>query len=326
MPKNSDQTQNLRCLQNHGPEVRVDVFLAQELKESTRSQVQSLIKSGLVKVNSKTITKPSYLVAPGDSVECVLERKKKEPFLSYDFPLDIIYEDADLLVINKPAGLTMHPGVGTGSKTLANAVSAKLGNGFGEESGSFRPGIVHRLDKDTTGLVVVARTPEIHAALSKQFADRTVGREYQALVFVTPRSSRIVRTQDSGVICSPIARDPRSRTKMAIVENGRRAVTNWKVLERMSYGALLSVKLETGRTHQIRVHMASIMSPVIGDRTYGDFSALPKQLQDHAKNFGRQALHAGFLAFSHPHRKERLEFSVSPPSDMAELINVFREG
>jgi 23S rRNA pseudouridine1911/1915/1917 synthase len=187
-----------------------------------------------------------------------------------------------------------------------------------------RPGIVHRLDKDTTGVVVVAKSTPVHAALSKQFADRTTERSYRALVYTTPRAKRVVQLQDHGEIAKPIGRHPTQRTLMTISEKGKPAVTQWRVVERFAYGTVVECRLQTGRTHQIRVHMDSIGCPVIGDATYGDFSNLPSQLREAAERFGRQALHAATLAFRHPISGEQLSFSAELPADFQSLLEFFR--
>jgi 23S rRNA pseudouridine1911/1915/1917 synthase len=242
-----------------------------------------------------------------------------------DFPLDIMYQDDDVVVINKPAGLSMHPGAGNRSNTLANALVGHLVKGAEFEQLPERPGIVHRLDKDTTGVVVVARNVAAHTHLSEQFRTRSVSRAYKALVLRTPRARRLLDQSDSGTVDLNLDRDPFHRTRMAIVdEGGRRAVSHWHVLERMDYGALLDIKLETGRTHQIRVHMAAIQSPVIGDKVYGDFSALPAKLKTLADKFGRQALHAYRLEFDHPVSTKRLSFVSELPTDFEELIAAYR--
>jgi 23S rRNA pseudouridine1911/1915/1917 synthase len=238
--------------------------------------------------------------------------------------LEILFEDEHLIVINKPCGLSMHPGAGNRVATLANAVVAHVGTHQGEVGEVDRPGIVHRLDKDTTGVVVVAKSAKALTGLAKQFNDRTIKREYLSLVFTTPRAKRAVQLQDSGEVVAAIGRHPTERTKMAVHAEGRPALTKWRVVERFSYGTLLANTLQTGRTHQIRVHMDSIGSPVIGDTMYGDFSGLPKHLKEAAERFGRQALHAASLGFSHPIHDTFQEFSAPLPDDMEVLISQFR--
>jgi 23S rRNA pseudouridine1911/1915/1917 synthase len=247
--------------------------------------------------------------------------RQLEPF---EFPLQILFEDADLLVINKPAGISMHPGAGNRAHTIANAVVQHVGVKQRAVGEGDRPGIVHRLDKDTTGVVVIAKSTPVHAALAAQFAERSIDRSYRALVFTTPRAKRPVQSSDHGEISGPIGRHPTKRTLMAISAKGKEAVTEWKVLERFTYGTLLECRLQTGRTHQIRVHMESIGCPVIGDSTYGDFSNLPPQLREAAEAFGRQALHAATLSFTHPSSGERLSFTAPLPDDFQKLLDAFQ--
>lgn len=289
----------------------------------SRSQIQQVISSEQLRVNSKVIKKSSHLVKAGDKVEFLLVPVQTQTVEAESHELDVVYEDKYLMVVNKPAGMAMHPGAGIKKGTLANAVAGKINADLKEEN-SDRPGIVHRLDKDTTGLVVIAKSVQVHAALAAQFSARTTGRKYTALCFSTPRSKNILRTNDSGTVNAPIGRHPTQRKLMSIVQQGRNATTNWSVVERMSYAALVELKLETGRTHQIRVHMQSIGAPVIGDPVYGDFSALPLKLKKAAEQFGRQALHAATLEFDHPVTKKRLSFTAQPPKDFEDLIEVFR--
>jgi 23S rRNA pseudouridine1911/1915/1917 synthase len=311
------------------PAIRVDKFLHQQLGaleepvEVTRSQLKRWIEHSGVLINQKQVCKSGALVKPGAEVVFVpqyVDDKELEPF---DFSLQILHEDSAVIVVNKPPGLTVHPGAGNPDKTLLNAVVhhfERHSNCFSEK---IRPGIVHRLDRDTSGVMVIARNPAAHAALSQQFADRTVDRAYRTLVLSTPRARRVIDKEDSGVIDAPLARDPSNRLCMAVVESGKRAVTNWKVIERYANANLLEVKLQTGRTHQIRVHMNHVGSPVIGDRTYGNCSALPKALLLQADAFGRQALHAFRLGFVHPETKEPVLFESDLPDDFAALVHAF---
>jgi 23S rRNA pseudouridine1911/1915/1917 synthase len=300
---------------------RLDVWLA-EVASTSRSQVQGWVRLGFVRVNGELAKKSGLKIEHGDRISWnVVSEVEASPLARYNFALQVVYEDEHLLVIDKPAGLSMHPGAGNKTQTLANALVGKIS---GEMIGD-RPGIVHRLDKDTTGLVVVAKTPSVHAGLAKQFAARTTSREYLALVLSTPRGTRVVRQSDSGTIDAPIARSTTNRKQMqAGVEGGRKAVTHWQVIERMGYAVLLSVKLETGRTHQIRVHMASVHCPVIGDRLYGDFDLLPQNLKASSEAFARQALHARLLGFNHPVGGKRLEFESPMPEDMKRVVDEFR--
>lgn len=292
----------------------------------TRSQVQRLIRAGQVDVSGITATKSGAIVKPSSAIKIELElpRQSEQTYEPYDFPLKVVHEDPDLLVIDKPAGIAMHPGAGNVDRTLANAVCFYLRNNTPQETPD-RAGIVHRLDRDTTGLVVVAKNKRAQQRLAQQFAMRKAERRYQALALSTPRARRPVAQKSSGTVDQPIGRSNRERTKMAInTKNGRRAVTHWNVVEPLGYGVLLGLKLETGRTHQIRVHLESIAAPVIGDKSYGDFSALPRELKRAADEFGRQALHAELLGFRHPTSGEEISFSSPLPSDMQELVDAFR--
>lgn len=306
---------------------RLDRVIQRELSATeglSRSQVERLIEAGHVSVNGKVVVKPAFRVEPGEIIEIVPAEPRPSELTPFSFHLKVLYEDQHLLVVNKPAGVSMHPGAGNRNQTLANAVVHHVGARQGEVGASDRPGIVHRLDKDTTGVVVIAKSTPVHAQLSKQFAERSTERSYAALVFTTPRAKRPVQVAEQGVVQGAIGRHPTQRTLMAITEKGKPAVTQWKVLERFTYGTLLECRLQTGRTHQIRVHMKSIGCPIIGDRAYGDFSNLPKALRDAAEALGRQALHASTLAFTHPVTGQRLAFHAEFPDDFAALINRFR--
>jgi len=312
-------------------QVRLDKVIHEEISQQTeledvsRSQIKLWISGGRVSVDGETLTKAGALVKPGSKLTVLPLLESPYEIEPYDFELDVLYEDSSLIVINKPAGLTMHPGAGNRHETLVNALYARTPEIKNVENETFRPGIVHRLDKDTTGVVVIAKTTSAHNVLSAQFADRSVDRKYLALVLTTPRARREINSNDSGVIDAAIGRCPQNRVKMAVrEEGGRSAVTNWQVRERMDYGTLLEVKLQSGRTHQIRVHMDSIASPVIGDRVYGNFAALPKKLEIASQKFGRQALHAYRLEFEHPVSKERMLFEAALPEDFEELLEVFR--
>ncbi len=294
------------------------------ISEVSRSQVERWIEQGAVAVDGKVITKPAYKLEEGDSVNIDVPSERPTTLEPLDLPLEIAFEDQHLLVVNKPAGLSMHPGAGNTSTTLANAIVRHVGHEQLRVGETDRPGIVHRLDKDTTGLVVVAKSTSVLAALSKQFSERSAGRTYRALLFSTPRGVRPIQRADAGEVNAPIGRHPTQRRLMAISEKGRLAVTTWRVIERFRYGTLMECKLQTGRTHQIRVHMQSIGCPVIGDRVYGDFSNLPQVLREAADQFGRQALHAATLSFTHPATNERLSFCAPLPADFERLLSVFR--
>lgn len=306
---------------------RLDKLLAEAVEAQlpelglTRSRLQAIIQNGVL-LNGVECRKPGLPVVDAEVRFVIVEQKVTHA--PHKMDLDVVFDDDQLCVINKPAGLVVHPGAGNSHSTLVNVLVGMFpGIGSGD-----RPGIVHRLDKDTTGLIVVAKNVSAQNALATQFASRTVGREYMALALTTPRARRTIDLADSGQIATFLARHPNNRKIFCATDDvkgrGRRAVTNWRVVERLSHGTLLALKLETGRTHQIRVHLDSIGSPVIGDQTYGDFSPLPKPLQEASKDFGRQALHAATLEFDHPTSGKRLKFTAPIPSDMEQLISTFR--
>ena len=311
-----------------GGPIRLDRAVFKQLNViigCSRSQVERWVESRAVKVNNRVVIKPAFKVESGDLIEVVAIDDRKYILSPYSFKLSVLFEDEHLIVINKPSGLSMHPGAGNREETLANAVVSHVGAMQLQVGESDRPGIVHRLDKDTTGVVVVAKSTPVHAALAKQFAERTIERTYTALVFTTPRARRPIQHSYSGEISAPIGRHPTHRKLMTVISTGRAAITRWMVLERFAYGTLIQCKLETGRTHQIRVHLNHIGCPVIGDRTYGDFSNLPARLRDFAEAFGRQALHAATLSFAHPISGERISFSAPLPDDYEKLVNLFRD-
>lgn len=306
---------------------RLDQVLADKLAQQseysylTRSQIKKIIEGGFVTLNDVTTLKAGTRVKQDTVVEVVVPPAEPSYLVPYDYKLDIVYEDNDLIVVNKPADLVMHPGAGNKDKTLANALIAYAPDAFLKMGLSQRPGIVHRLDKDTTGLVVVAKNLATQNSLSQQFSDRAVERRYMALCLSTPRSQNVVDIEDAGVIDQPIGRHPDKRTLFCINPDGQKAITNWKVLERFPYANLLELKLETGRTHQIRVHLESISSPVLGDQVYGNFNSAPKPLQNELKKLGRQALHAFRLGFTHPATDEKLSFNADAPEDFKDLLN-----
>lgn len=307
----------------------VSYLLGQGLIQGvTRSQVKGWIDHGAVRIAGALIQKSGIKLKVGELVE--LEVPDPEPSLlqPYSFDLPIVYEDDELLVIDKPAGISMHPGAGNRTETVVNALLGRQGEQLLEEEmlKSDRPGIVHRLDKDTSGLVVVAKTLNALNKLSAQFKEHSVTRCYQALALSTPRAKRLINQQSAGVIDAAIGRHPVKRKQMAVLNHGgRTAITRWQKLEELAFGCLLELRLETGRTHQIRVHLDHIGSPVIGDPIYGNCSVLPPALQKAAAEFGRQALHAVSLGFEHPVNRERLEFKSELPLDFVNLLACFRQ-
>ena len=293
--------------------LRLDQALARLFPDFSRSRLQNWVKQGRVLVDGTT-RKPREKVFAGQQLVLNAVMEPQVPSQPQQIPLDIIYEDPDLLVINKPAGLVVHPAAGNPDGTLQNALlyhDATLAE-------LPRAGIVHRLDKDTTGLMVVAKSPVAHKNLVAALQARTVKREYLALVKGLPTAG--------GTIDVPIGRHPTKRTRMAVVHNGKPAVTHYRVLERFRIHTLLQVNLETGRTHQIRVHMAYLHCPLVGDPVYGGRLSLPpaadEQTTTALRAFKRQALHAHKLGLTHPVSGEPLEWQVSLPDDMQQLLDV----
>lgn len=315
-----------------GESGRIDKVLHSLLKTQpdyeliSRSLIQEWIEEGNVTVSGKLTYKSSAQVREGDTLEVVPPPIATRELAPYEFPLIVLYEDDDLVVIDKPAGLTVHPGAGNKDKTLVNALVARYGAKFGDYTASDRPGVVHRLDKDTTGVLVVARTEKATKGLISQFSSRQALREYRALVRTLPRAEGGLHSKDKGSIDANIGRNPNRRTEMAVLKTGGlHAVTHWEIEERFQYGSVAKLNLETGRTHQIRVHMDYVKSPVIGDPTYGEFSMLPQTLLRASRTFGRQALHAFSLGFIHPVTEKSLKFESPIPLEMAELIEEFRK-
>jgi 23S rRNA pseudouridine1911/1915/1917 synthase len=296
--------------------VRLDAFLAARIEGLSRTALKRLADDGDVLVEGKP-AKPSYKLRSGERIEVELPPPPAADLTPENIPLEILFEDEDVLVVNKPAGLVVHPAAGVHSGTLANALVFHFQT-LSERGGSFRPGIVHRLDRDTSGLMVVAKTATAHERLSDQFRARTVFKSYVALVH------GIVR-DEQGKIEQPLARDPRNRTRMAVVRGGREAVSVWRVRQRYTRFTLLEVRIKTGRTHQIRVHLAWLRYPVVGDETYGagrDQSVADPKLRARIAALGRQFLHAERLAFDHPRTNERLMFEAPLPADLSEFLNL----
>jgi 23S rRNA pseudouridine1911/1915/1917 synthase len=305
---------------------RLDRVLAARTSLS-RSRLKRLILDGEVTIGSGTIRDPSYRVNAGDTISLIVPPPEPAHPAAEDIPLNVIFEDDELIVIDKPSGLVVHPAAGHGSGTLVNALIAHCGESLSGIGGVKRPGIVHRLDKDTTGVMVIAKTDRTHQALAAQFADhgRTgpLQRAYLALVWGAPQRAK-------GTIDAPIARHSKNREKMAVRSGGRAATTHWQVLERYQgsdgkpVASLLSCRLETGRTHQIRVHLAHAGHPLLGDVVYGrgfrtKESRLAPQAREALAGLGRQALHAYLLAIEHPATHETLTFRSELPGDFARL-------
>ena len=292
---------------------RLDAYLASQINGWSRSRLQRLLEAGDVLVNSKLV-KASYKVSANDEIEVELTPPPESNFTPENIPLEIVFEDDHIIVVNKPPDLVVHPAAGVHSGTLANALAfhfQQLSN-----AGSIRPGIVHRLDKDTSGLLVVAKTESDHENLADQFRAREVFKSYVALVYGVVK-------QQSGSIEQPIARDPRNRTRMAIVAGGRGALSLFKI--RRSYPAftLLDVELKTGRTHQIRVHLAWLKHPVVGDELYGggrENNVQEVQLRARIRKLNRHFLHAEQLGFRHPHTGEQMRFVAPLPAELTQFL------
>ena len=295
---------------------RVDVVIAEAFKEFSRSHLQKLIKEGAVKVNGKEI-KSKLILQGGELIEILAKEAPKLKDKAENIDLEIIYEDQDLLVVNKASGLVVHPGAGNSSGTLVNG----LLNFDSNLSYLPRAGIVHRLDKDTSGLMVVSRNERTYLNLIDQLKERTVTRKYTALVVGEPSLS--------GVIDKPIGRHPKVRTKQAVVSSGKEAISRFKKVKSLRGYSLVEVLLETGRTHQIRVHLSYLGFPIVGDNTYGGrrkyVKGTSENLRSKINQFKRQALHASSLTFIHPSTKEVLTFDSELPDDMKQLIRALKE-
>jgi 23S rRNA pseudouridine1911/1915/1917 synthase len=306
---------------------RLDRVLATHLATLSRSRVKALIQAGRVAVGGRTIRDPGHRVNAQDRVTVEVPPAEQPEPLPEQIPLAIVHEDDDIIVIDKPKGLVVHPAAGHWTGTLVNALIAHCGASLSGIGGVRRPGIVHRLDKDTTGLMVVAKTDRAHQALAAQFADHgragPLQRGYLALVWGVPDRPR-------GTIDKPIGRHPRTRDKMAIRPGGRAAITHWEVLERYAgasgqpVASLIACRLETGRTHQIRVHLAALGHPILGDDVYGPgfrtkAALLPPAAQAALKALGRQALHAYLLTIQHPATGQLLTFRSGLPADLTLL-------
>ena len=287
---------------------RIDKYLAEVFNGKSRSYIQGLIEKENIKVNGKSI-KSNYKVKENDEILIAMPEALELEVEAEDIPLDILYEDNDVIVINKPQGMVVHPAPGNYTKTLVNALLYHCKD-LSTINGVIRPGIVHRIDKDTTGVLVVAKNDESHNFLSKQLQTHSMKREYIALV-----EGRL--KEDKGTINKPIGRNKKDRLKMGIVEDGKRAVTHYEVLERYKNTTLIKCVLETGRTHQIRVHMASIGHPLVGDEVYG-FKKQRFKLKG-------QVLHAKTLGFIHPKTKEYMEFTTNLPEYYNNLIEKLRK-
>jgi 23S rRNA pseudouridine1911/1915/1917 synthase len=310
--------------------LRLDRFLAAALEDLSRARLQGLILSGGVTRNGATIRDVNTRVKPGETYVVDVPPPAPAAPLGQDIPLDVVYEDKDLIVIDKPAGLVVHPAAGNPDGTLVNALIAHCGASLQGIGGVARPGIVHRLDKDTSGLLVAAKTERAMASLAKQFANHTVARAYHAVVWGAPRIH-------DGVVEGNIGRNPFDRKRMAVLRGqGKEARTRYRVIERFGdsarpFASLVECRLETGRTHQIRVHLTHLGHPLIGDPQYGRGRRSPRPKTDieaaafaAAADFPRQALHAWLLGFRHPGLQKTMRFEREWPADFAALVAALR--
>ena len=294
------KTETFQITQNSG--VRTDVFLSEQL-DFTRSRIKKLCDEGFVSVDGK-IVKANKTLKEGEKIQVIIPDNKNLDLEPEDIPLEIVYQDEHVAVINKPQGMTVHAGNGTEGSTLVNALLYHLDNLSGI-NGVVRPGIVHRIDKNTSGLLVVAKSDEAHLSLAKQLEDKTCKRIYIALL------EGVVKT-DKGRICTCIGRNPKDRTKMAVVSNGREAITDYEVLQRFTNYTLCKFSLKTGRTHQIRVHAKHLGHPIVGDKEYG--------YKNQKFNLEGQLLHAFKLQFVHPITKETVKFECPLPDYFEKII------
>lgn len=298
---------NVRLVAEEGGE-RLDKFAAAALGDVSRAEIQRLVKAGEVLVNGRA-ERASYRLEPGDVVELALPQREAPAIQPEDIELEVLYEDADLVAVNKPAGMVTHPAFGNLSGTLVNAALARWPEMRDVGPELARAGVVHRLDKDTSGVIVLARTPEALRALQRQFRRRTVYKRYLALVEGVPGSP-------SGIIEAPIGRDPKNRKRMSVVKGGREAVSRYDVLEDLGSNALVAVEPGTGRTHQIRVHLAWLGNPIVGDRLYG--------YRKQRIGLKRLFLHAAELHVDSPSTGERLEFRAPLPASLEDILAKLR--
>lgn len=304
--------------------LRVDKFLVLRMEKTSRNRIQQAAEAGCIWVNGKPV-KSNYKVKPDDEVVIVMDRPRYEcEIIAEDIPLDVVYEDNSVLVVNKPAGLVVHPGHGNYSGTLVNALAWHFKDNKNYDVNDPRLGLVHRIDKDTSGLLVIAKTPEAKTFLGKQFFDKTTRREYYALVWGDFK-------EDKGTIVGNIARNPKDKLQMMVFDDesiGKHAVTHFEVLKRYGYVTLVKCVLETGRTHQIRVHMLSKGHPLFNDVRYGGDKILRGTTSGHYRSFisncfdtcPRQALHARTLGFIHPENGREMFFETELPDDMKKLL------
>jgi len=313
-------------LNSHG--YRIDKFLQSQINELSRTRLQALIRDGQVKINSIIINSTSKKIKEEDQIKVNFPPPKETLIKPNKIPLDILYDDDDLIIINKPPGQVVHPGAGNYEKTIVNGLLFKYQNNLSSVGGKLRPGIVHRIDKDTSGVIVVAKNDNAHINLSKQFSDHTIKRKYEALVWGSLKPQ-------SGKINERISRSVKNRQLMAVrKEKGKKAITNYKTLEifqnlNLPKVSLIECRLETGRTHQIRVHMNFKGNPILGDKSYGKskrkFKKINANIEKKINNFNRQALHAKSLGFVHPKTGKEVFFEAERPKDFDTLIKSLKK-
>ncbi len=291
---------------------RLDRALADAVPTLSRERLKVLIAGGRVEQDGVLTRDPARKVAGGETFAVAVPNPEPAHNEAQDIPLSIAFEDDHVIVIDKPAGLVVHPAAGNLDGTLVNALLHHCQGSLSGIGGVARPGIVHRIDKDTSGLMIAAKTDRAHVGLAKQFADHSIDRRYRAIVGGVPR-------EGSGSVDAPLARSPHNRKKMAIVQGGKRAVTHWRTMQRLQGAALVECRLETGRTHQVRVHMASIGHALLGDPVYGKAAGRVRATLE-TLGFRRQALHAARLGFIHPITHDALAFESIMPADMQELF------
>jgi len=305
---------------------RLDVFLTHHIENATRSKVQKAVKEGFITVNGSSV-KPSYKISPGEIIHVEIPKPPPPDVEPENIPLEILFEDEHLLVVNKPAGMVTHPAYGHYTGTLVNALLYHCNNQLSTLNDPTRPGIVHRLDKDTSGLLVIAKNDTCHAHLAKQFFRRTIEREYWAIVWGV-----FEKDKKCGLIETTLGRSKSDRKKIAVSDIGKSAVTEYEVLKEFNYLSLIKLKLHTGRTHQIRVHLNYIGHPVFGDPTYGgrriSWGGADKEkkeeVQSLLKIITRQALHAKTIGFIHPMTKQMLRFDSNLPEDMKSVLDALK--
>ena len=304
--------------------IRLDVYLSNQLSNFSRSYIKKIIEKKQVKINEEFTTTPSTKLKLNDEIKILYIEKKENKLAAKKMKIDIIYEDNHLLVVDKPKGMVVHPGAGNYENTLANGLAYKYKNNLSDINGNLRPGIVHRIDKDTSGLLVVAKNNLAHSKLGKQFSEHTIKRKYKCLIWglVRPLNGRIETL---------ISRDKRNRQLMSVSEiNGKKAITNYKTIKVFSIRdipkiSLMECELETGRTHQIRVHFKFKGTSILGDNQYGEkkykFKKINKYFLDNLENIKGQALHAESLEFLHPNNNKWLSFKSKPPNDFNKMLN-----